>query len=280
MSLRELLINARREFESLDIPAIDSELLLAHILGVTRMELHSREFTLTSEQEAEFLQLIADRKRGIPTQYLIGKAPFRYLEFDVGPGVLIPRPETEMLVDAVLDEVGKLGRTASVVDLGSGSGAIAISIAIEAARKGQAVTVVAVENDPKALEWLRRNIARHEVDIRVVAEDVERALIDVRADIVVANPPYIPSESELPELVKDHEPHSALFGGAVDGLDIPRRFIAAATRILKPEGFLVIEHYEKQRAGLEAELGQDYRDITSYLDLNQRDRMITARKRP
>ncbi|NDE71635.1 MAG: peptide chain release factor N(5)-glutamine methyltransferase, partial [Actinobacteria bacterium] len=268
MSLRELLINARREFESLDIPAIDSELLLAHTLGVTRMELHSREFTLTSEQEAEFLQLIADRKRGIPTQYLIGKAPFRYLEFDVGPGVLIPRPETEMLVDAVLDEVGKLGRTASVVDLGSGSGAIAISIAIEAARKGQAVTVVAVENDPKALEWLRRNIARHEVDIRVVAEDVERALIDVRADIVVANPPYIPLESELPELVKDHEPHSALFGGAVDGFDIPRRFIAAATRILKPEGFLVIEHYEKQRAGLEAELGQDYRDITSYLDLN------------
>ena len=280
MSLRELLISARREFESLDIPAIDSELLLAHILGVPRMELHSREFTLTSEQESEFFQLIADRKRGIPTQYLIGKAPFRYLEFDVGPGVLIPRPETEMLVDAVLDEVGKLGRTASVVDLGSGSGAIAISIAIEAAKKGQAVTVVAVENDPKALEWLRRNIARHEVDIRVVAEDVERALIDVRADIVVANPPYIPSESELPELVKDHEPHSALFGGAVDGLDIPRRFIAAATRILKPEGFLVIEHYEKQRAGLEAELGQDYRDITSYLDLNQRDRMITARKRP
>ena len=113
-----------------------------------------------------------------------------------------------------------------------------------------------------------------------MAEDVERALIDVRADIVVANPPYIPLESELPELVKDHEPHSALFGGAVDGFDIPRRFIAAATRILKPEGFLVIEHYEKQRAGLEAELGQDYRDITSYLDLNQRDRMITARKRP
>ena len=279
MSLRHVLSETRRDFESLSIPAVDCELLLAHVLGTSRMELHAREFLLTDEEKTEFDHLVAERKNGRPTQYLIGKAPFRYLEFDVGPGVLIPRPETEMLVDVALDEIAKLNRTTSIVDLGSGSGAIAISVASEAAKRGNTVTVVAVEKDERALEWLHRNIALHEIDIRVVASDVSEALVDVRADIVLANPPYISTGSQLPDLVVNHEPHIALFGGDGDGLDIPRQFIAAATRILKPGGLLVMEHAENQGEILEAELSSDYREVRIHQDLNKRNRMVTARKR-
>ena len=279
MSLRKILNETRRDFESLSIPAVDCELLLAHALGISRMELHAREFSLSDEQKTEFDHLVAERKNGRPTQYLIGKAPFRYLEFDVGPGVLIPRPETEMLVDVALDEIAQINRTTSIVDLGSGSGVIAISVASEAAKRGNTVTVVAVEKDEQALEWLRRNIALHEIDIRVVASDVSQALVDVRADIVLANPPYVSTGSPLPDLVVDHEPHIALFGGDGDGLEIARQFIAAATRILKTGGLLAMEHAENQGEILEAELSSDYRDVKIHQDLNKRNRMVTARKR-
>ena len=278
-SLRELLCDTRVQFENGDIPAVDSELLLAHVLGITRMDLHSRTFLLSDEQREEFLRLKEERISGIPTQYLIGKAPFRYLEFDVGPGVLIPRPETELLVDLALAEIERKNSPVSIVDLGSGSGAIAISVADEAQQRGATVTVVAVESDKGALTWLRRNIALHEIDIRVIESDVADALMDVRADLVIANPPYIPNNAEISPLVIDNEPASALFGCSDDGLEIPRRFIAAATRILKPSGLLILEHHESQRESLEAHLRDDYGEIRSYQDLNRRDRALSARKR-
>ena len=278
-TLREILRDTRNEFENLDIPAVDGELLLAHVLGISRMDLHARTFLLTDDQRDEFQRLRTDRISGIPTQYLIGKAPFRYLEFDVGPGVLIPRPETEQLVDLALAEIVQRDLPTSVVDLGSGTGAIAISIAHEACDKGRSVSVIAVEREAQALPWLHRNIAIHDIDVRVMESDVTDALIGVRADIVVANPPYIPLGSTLPSLVVDNEPHTALFGGPDDGLEIPRQFIAAATRLLKPEGLLILEHHESQRASLEALLSDGYRDIVSYQDLNQRDRVISGRKK-
>ena len=278
MSLREILQEARGKFAASQIDGVDAELLLASTLGINRMELHSREFTLTNEQSEEFARLCSERLSGTPTQYLIGSAPFRHLQFDVGPGVLIPRPETEMLVDAALSVIGEGTQPVSVVDLGAGTGAIAISIAYEAAELRRSVTVVAVEKEEAALSWLRRNIALHSVDVRVVASDVMDALHDVRADIVVANPPYIPSVTTLPALVADYEPASALLGGGELGLDIPYQFIRAASRILKPGGILILEHDESQRERLEAFLSQDYRDIKSFTDLNGRDRMITARR--
>ena len=135
--LRERLREARRELSEVEISEVDAELLAAFVLGVGRMDLHAREFTLTPEQEVEFTALLNERKKGTPVQYLTGEAPFRYLNFDVGPGVLIPRPETELLVDAALVEVEqiqsaanwRIGARTSVVDLGAGSGAIAVSIA-------------------------------------------------------------------------------------------------------------------------------------------------------
>ncbi len=286
MSIKNLLKESKECFANAQIDGVDAELILAHVLGVGRMDLHARDFSLTTEQEEVFTELVAARIEGTPTQYLTGEAPFRYLTFSVGPGVLIPRPETELLVDAALVEIERIqsapGITSpavSVVDLGAGSGAIAISIAHEARARQMPVHVVAVEKSEAAQEWLQKNIARHEVDVRLIKSDVSQALEGVKCDIVVANPPYVPNEVSLPELVSKNEPHEALFGGARDGLELPRLFIATATRLLKPGGFLILEHFENQSALLERELSSHYSDISHYTDLNQRPRWMTARRK-
>jgi len=286
MSIKNLLKESKERFANAQIDGVDAELILAHVLGVGRMDLHARDFSLTTEQEEVFTELVAARIEGTPTQYLTGEAPFRYLTFSVGPGVLIPRPETELLVDAALVEIERIqsapGITSpavSVVDLGAGSGAIAISIAHEARARQMPVHVVAVEKSEAAQEWLQKNIARHEVDVRLIKSDVSQALEGVKCDIVVANPPYVPNEVSLPELVRKNEPHEALFGGARDGLELPRLFIATATRLLKPGGFLILEHFENQSALLERELSSHYSHISHYTDLNQRPRWMTARRK-
>jgi len=286
MSIKNLLKESKERFANAQIDGVDAELILAHVLGVGRMDLHARDFSLTTEQEEVFTELVAARIEGTPTQYLTGEAPFRYLSFSVGPGVLIPRPETELLVDAALVEIERIqsapGITSpavSVVDLGAGSGAIAISIAHEARARQMPVHVVAVEKSEAAQEWLQKNIARHEVDVRLIKSDVSQALEGVKCDIVVANPPYVPNEVSLPELVSKNEPREALYGGARDGLELPRLFIATATRLLKPGGFLILEHFEDQSALLERELSSHYSDISHYTDLNQRPRWMTARRK-
>jgi len=284
--LKDLLRDTRTRFEKAAIDRVDAELILAHVLGIERMQLHAQTFQLTSEQEELFEELVNSRISGVPTQYLIGEAPFRYLTFSVGPGVLIPRPETELLVDAAMVEIERLKSSfnattsaVSVVDLGAGSGAISISIAHEARQRSLPVQVVAVEKSDAALEWLKKNIARHDVDVRVIHSDVRDALIDVKCDIVVANPPYVPNDSLLPPLVLENEPHEALFSGPGEGLEVPQRFIEAATRLLKPGGALILEHFEDQSAALEQLLSQDYSDISHYKDLNQRPRWLTARRK-
>ena len=284
--LKDLLRDTRTRFENAAIDRVDAELILAHVLGIERMQLHAQTFQLNSEQEELFEELVNSRISGVPTQYLIGEAPFRYLTFSVGPGVLIPRPETELLVDAAMVEIERLkssfngiSSAVSVVDLGAGSGAISISIAHEARQRSLPVQVVAVEKSDAALEWLKKNIARHDVDVRVIHSDVRDALIDVKCDIVVANPPYVPNDSLLPPLVLENEPHEALFSGPGEGLEVPQRFIEAATRLLKPGGALILEHFEDQSAALEQLLSQDYSDISHYKDLNQRPRWLTARRK-
>ena len=284
--LKERLRLARKELSESAISEVDAELIAAYVLGVGRMELHAKEFSFSPDQEREFTNLIAERKSGIPVQYLTGEAHFRYLTFDVGPGVLIPRPETELLVDAALVEIERIqssatwrsgGRT-SVVDLGAGSGAIAISIADEARKRNLAVQVVAVENQPEALIWLERNIAKHDVDVRVVKSDVATALEGIKCDLVVTNPPYIPDGSALPREVVAHEPVTALFGG-IAGIEVPSKFIESATRILKAGGFLILEHHESQSEPLAALLAPDYFDIAHFKDLADRPRWLMARRR-
>jgi release factor glutamine methyltransferase len=284
--LKELLRAAFSQFEKNQIATVDAEILLAHLLGVSRKQIHSQIIELSdADQEkisGEYNDLINQRLMGRPVQYITGSAPFRYLDLEVGEGVLIPRPETELIVDRVigyLNSDSEKDIAKSVVDLGAGSGAISIAIASEAALKGLKISMVAVEKSPEAAVWLNKNIAKYDLPIRVVIEDVQTALPDVKADLVVANPPYIPNDEKLPIEVANFEPSEALLGGAVDGMQIPKLFIAAADRLLKSGGYFIMEHHEKQGELVREALSTQFSNTQTHADLNGRDRFTSARKR-
>ena len=281
MIVKDLLKLGKDQLATKNIAPVEAELLLAHALGVNRMELHSRTIELSDEQATEvqeiYTQAIAERLTGKPAQYIIGSAPFRYLEYEVGPGVLIPRPETESLVDEVLHQLNTFADPVSLVDLGSGTGAIAISIATEAAGK-KVVHVVAVEKSAEAITWLERNIAKHDVNVRVVKGDVATALDGIKCDVIVANPPYLPDGAQIPQEL-NFEPAEALFGGPANGMSTPLLFIEAATRLLKPGGLFAIEHNELQGPLIADELGSNFETIALHRDLTDRPRFTTARRK-
>jgi release factor glutamine methyltransferase len=284
--LKELLRAAFSQFEKNQIATVDAELLLAHLLGVSRKQIHSQSIELSeSEREkisSEFNELIQQRLLGRPVQYITGSAAFRYLELEVGEGVLIPRPETELIVDRVIGHLSSQPdkeNSKSIIELGAGSGAISIAIATEASLKGLKVSLVAVEKSPAAAEWLNKNIAKYDLPIRVVIEDASTALPDIKADLVVANPPYIPNDEKLPTEVENFEPEIALRGGAVDGMQVPKLFIDAATRLLKSGGFFITEHHEKQGELIRGVLARDFLPAQTHADLTGRDRFTSAIKR-
>jgi release factor glutamine methyltransferase len=287
--MRDLLRDAVALFEKNQISAVDAEILLAHVIGVSRKQLITSTFELPATEidrvSQEFHDLVDARLLGKPVQYITGSAPFRYLELSVGAGVLIPRPETEILVDRV---IGFLQSSAaategkqeikSVVDLGAGSGAISIAIATEAALKGIAVTVVAVEKSTEAAAWLNLNISKYELSTRVVVEDVTTALDGVKADVVVANPPYIPNHEKLPHEVIAFEPELALRGGEGDGMTVPKQFISAAARLLKSGGYFIMEHHETQGELVKHAMASEFSNIQSISDLTGRDRFTSGIK--
>jgi len=271
--MKELLRAAKDQLATKNINPVDAELLLAHAAHVTRMDLHSKSIEFTAQIREDFQGFINERLEGRPTQYIIGEAAFRYLDLEVGEGLLIPRPETEMLVDEVLHNLNKFDETVSIVDLGAGSGAISIALQTETEGKKK-VAVIAVEKSKEALPWLHKNIAKYDLPIRVIEEDVATALEGIKCDIVVANPPYIPNAQVLPEDVTK-EPELALLGGP-DGMDVPRIFIAAAARLLKPQGLLAIEHHEAQGEAIKEALSTEFTNIRLHNDLNDRPRFTTA----
>ncbi len=283
MNFKEFLAAGKEQLSTAGIDPIDAEHLMAFALGISRMELHNpvivedrlAGFEDLTILEETFWKLLDARANHEPLQYLTGVAYFRYLEIQVGPGVLVPRPESELLVQAVLDHCErnreKLTGVISVVDLGSGSGALALAISTE----NPQTRVIAVEKDPAAIEWLKKNVSRINEQVRIVESDVVDALEGVICDVVIANPPYVPDSQELPRDVADHEPAVALFGGPT-GLDIPGRFIDTAARLLKPGGFFALEHTEDQGPALEQLLAENFRDILCHLDLTARPRYTTA----
>ena len=281
--IKSMLRSAKEKLAAADISENDAEHLLAYVLGITRMDLHNSvklDSTLKSLGdfgviEDTFAKLISRRASHEPLQYLTGTAYFRQLEIEVGPGVLVPRPESELLVEAVLTHIANLDEKVvgeiSVIDLGAGSGALALAIATEAPRS----RVIAVEKSPEAIQWLKKNVAKISEYVRVVEGDVADVLPGVKCDIVIANPPYIPNSQTLPRDVAEHEPHIALFGGET-GLEIPQRFINAAARLLKSGGVLAIEHTEQQGAAIDAVLSKDFVEIKLHQDLNSRPRWTSA----
>jgi release factor glutamine methyltransferase len=294
LTFKEFLRGGKEQLTAAGYPEVDAEHLLAHVLGISRMELHN---PVTVENainaigditviEETFWKLLDRRSAHEPLQYLTGIAYFRYLELQVGPGVLVPRPESELLVEAVLKNIesrsnsssvdgrGHSAGAVSVVDLGAGSGALTLAIATEAPN----THVIAVEKDPAAVEWLRKNVSRIDETVRILESDVATALDGVKCDVVIANPPYIPNGQSLPIDVAEHEPAVALFGGP-DGMDIPRQFIDAAARLLKSGGFFAIEHHESHPAAIADEMSAEFEDIKSHSDLVGRPRFTTGIRR-
>jgi release factor glutamine methyltransferase len=281
--IKPLLRSAKEKLAAADITEVDAEHLFAYVLGISRMDLHNSvklEEALKALGdfgviEDTFAKLISRRAAHEPLQYLTGIAYFRHLEIEVGPGVLVPRPESELLVEAVLTHIKNLEEKVvgeiSVIDLGAGSGALSLAIATEAPRS----RVIAVEKSPDAIVWLKKNVARISENVRVVEGDVADVLPGVKCDAVIANPPYVPDNQSLPRDVADHEPHIALFGGAT-GLELPKRFIGAAARLLKSGGVLAIEHTEEQGAAIDALLSRDFIDIAVHQDLTGRPRWSSA----
>jgi release factor glutamine methyltransferase len=279
MDFKEFLGTGKEQLRAAGIDATDAEHLMSYALGISRMDLHNpvivedrlANFGDLTILEETFWKLLDARAAHQPLQYLTGVSYFRYLEIQVGPGVLVPRPESELLVQAVLDHIEKATETVSVVDLGSGSGALALAISTE----NEKTRVIAVEKDQAAIEWLKKNVARINEQVRIVESDVVDALEGVKCDVVIANPPYVPDSQVLPRDVAEHEPAVALFGGPT-GLDIPGRFIDTATRLLKPGGFFAIEHTEDQGDAIAALLAKNFLNIITHRDLNKRPRYTTA----
>ena len=268
-----------REIEN---PRLQAELLLADVLDLRRLDLYLQfERLLTADEVDAYREHVKKRLQRVPLQYITGEAGFRQLMLEVSPGVLIPRPETEVLVEAVLECLD--GRTAPrVLDLGCGSGAIALSIAHEHAT----ARLVAADVAPEALETTRRNAERSGVSERVetvcgdLFEPLRRGGVPERFAAIVSNPPYVRREEieALEPEVREHEPLLALDGGE-DGLDFYRRIAAEAGDFLQSEGLLALEVGADQAAlvsDLLAASGR-FEVVEVRPDFNEIPRVVAAR---
>lgn len=280
LTLAALVRSAAERLAAVGVPdpLVDAELLAAHVRGVSRGEVQAaivRGDAMAEHEVATLDALIARRAAREPLQHLTGLAPFRHLELAVGPGVFVPRPETETVaqfaVDALLNDASAqpIG-----VDLCTGSGAIALAMSTEVPHS----RVFAVELSPDAHAWAARNTADAE-NLTLVQGDLADTLheIDGTASVVISNPPYVPDDAipRDPE-VRLFDPNLALYGGT-DGLDIVRVLSGRALRLLRPGGLLVIEHGEAQGEAIRALLAEDgWRAPTTHRDLTQRDRSTTA----
>jgi release factor glutamine methyltransferase len=286
MSWRAALAEAERELTAAGVssPRVDAELLAAHVLGIPRAQL-----TLFGGagpaggagpgggaepgRLAEFRALTARRATREPLQYLLGTAPMGPVDVEVGPGVFVPRLETELLLEWGLRALSGVPKPL-VVDLCTGSGALAAAVA--AGRPD--ADVCAVELDPEALTWARRNLGDR---AHLVHGDVtDPALLPElhgRVDLVLANPPYVPEGTPVPPEVADHDPHRAVFAGP-DGLAVIRPLVVLAIRLLRPGGALAIEHDDTHASAAPEVLRghPELTDVVEHADLAGRPRFVTG----
>jgi release factor glutamine methyltransferase len=281
VSLREIRRQATDVLAvaGVDTPDVDAALLLAHVVGRTVGELVMVD-DLTDDQLSRFHEFVRRRATREPLQHIVGRVQFGSIEVEVGPGVFTPRMETELLWSWGCDVLAAVPDPV-VVDLCSGSGALALALATSVSSS----RVHAVEIDPDALTWLRRNLshlprpARDRVVVHSGDVRDPRVLAGVPADLVVANPPYIPIGADLPAEVAEHDPVLALFGGD-DGMSVITPMIETIARVLVPGGAVAIEHDDTTgdlvMAALDA--GGDFEGISQMSDLVGRPRFVSARR--
>ena len=274
------LATARLAEAGVDSPRADAEIIAAHVHNVKRGELHT---VPDSEFDARFWEGIGRRAAREPLQHITGCAYFRYLELEVGPGVFVPRPETEVMTGWAIDRLRAMDVAEPVVtDLGTGSGAIALAIAQEVPR----ARVHAVEADPLARAWAERNVTSYVESVphtagRVMlhAGDFSDVLAELNGtvDLVVSNPPYIPVGAYVEPEVSEYDPPAALWSGT-DGLNAIRTVERTARRLLRPGGLIAVEHGAQQGASVYWVFPEEsgWRDTRNNKDLAGRDRFVTA----
>ncbi len=295
MNLVDYLLKATSYLERHEVPSprLNAELLLANLLGISRLDIYTGfERPLGEAEAGAYRDLLARRAAGWPLQYLTGEAGFRGFTFEVGPGVFIPRPETEILVEKVLEVLPE--GDSEVLDLGCGCGNIAACVAVE--RPGARLT--AVDSQQPAVELTRRNAAACGVSdmVRVLQGDLFGPLegSGARFDAIVSNPPYVPCgcRDSLPAEVREYEPPNALFAGE-DGLAVINRIIDGAPGYLKMRGWLVLEVDESHARAVADSLGVSshgggegagevagecrWSDVELFDDLAGRPRVVRAR---
>ncbi len=271
---------ARLADAGVDSPQHDARALAVHVLGLSG----PGDLVLVDdlgERAEAYDDLVARREARVPLQHLVGSVGFRYVELEVGPGVFVPRPETEAVVQWAVDALRGVPEPL-VADLCTGSGTIAFALANEV----PGVTVHAVERDPDALAWTRRNATNRvkagDPEVHLHLGSAEDALpgLDGRLDLVASNPPYVATtEAHIPDPeVLDHDPGIALWAGE-DGLDVIRLVEQAARRLLKRGGLLVVEHSDRQGESAPALLrGRGgWTEVADHVDQVGRDRFVTAR---
>ena len=302
-TIRDILVDSQRRLSNAGIESASTESaeLLAHVLGVPRNRLLMQD-SIDGKDRVAFERLLAKRLNRIPLQHITGTAPFRRIELKVGPGVFIPRPESELVAEAAIRFLRECENPIAV-DLCSGSGAIALSLALEV----PGARVVGVELSADSFVWLQQNVNRFDCEIPVEIHQVDATDFTAsvfselagKCDVVTCNPPYIPIDMTPrdPE-VRIHEPAVALYGGS-DGLDVIRGIVNTAAMLLKSGGLLVVEHADVQgadagdasvvnllkQAHLDEELTTYVRgilgeplfaEVTDRLDFNQRPRFSMA----
>ena len=273
----------RLEQAGVDSPEHDARALAVHVLGLDRPSDLLLVDDLAPDLATAYDELVARRAERVPLQHLTGSVGFRHIVLEVGPGVFVPRPETESVVQWAVDAVRAEGwQSPLCVDLCTGSGTIAFALANEL----PGATVHAVERDPDALAWTRRNaanrVAAGDPEVQLHLGSAEDALpeLDGQLDLVISNPPYVATtEAHIPDPeVLDHDPGIALWAGE-DGLDVIRLVEQAARRLLKPGGLVVVEHSDRQgRTAPELfEQAGGWTEVEDHRDYAGRDRYVTAR---
>ncbi|WP_425591424.1 peptide chain release factor N(5)-glutamine methyltransferase [Bifidobacterium pseudolongum] len=285
---------ARLARAGIDTARHDAKLLLAESAGRSLSDVDKAvlmddafsQFAPSPEARGAFESMLARREAREPLQHIVGHAPFRYLELEVGPGVFVPRPETELVVQEAIDWITAHGLySPRVVDLCAGSGAIGLAIATEV----PGAQVWAVELDTQAAQWTRRNmhkvgerfpdlVANYRLEVADATCPVTLATLDGTADVVISNPPYIPLTNvpQQPE-VRDFDPDTALYGGSADGMMIPERIIVRAAALVRKGGLFVMEHDITQGDRTVAfARANGFTEARTHTDLTGRPRYLVA----